>query len=55
MTNWYDLNEELKQHFNELERQIEIAKKLENFRETRSIALAVEICDTLLEEMDENE
>ena len=46
---------ELEQIRDSFDRQLKIATLLEEFRETRSIATATEICDLMLAEVDKHE
>ena len=46
----FDIDEKLKKAHEQLELEVLIHKKLEEFKETRAIATAVEICDMMLKD-----
>jgi hypothetical protein len=48
----FDINEKLKKAYVQMETEVLIYKKLEDFKKTRAIATAVEICDMFIKEME---
>lgn len=47
----FDKDEKIKKAHEQLELEVLIFKKLEEFKKTRAIATAVEICDMFIREM----